>query len=148
MRPCLVAAAVLSPTSAVAQVTVDQMTCAQAQTFVHQNGRVYAKSLDGPLPVYPISSVWKIPYCPTPSLLWHQTYVTRDGVHCTVGYMCYESGNVDLGRIGGSRDDVRPNTTSQLRPSCRRCHCQRPAQVRSWLVVFGRTSSRDPPIRP
>jgi len=95
MRPCLVAAALLSPTSAVAQVTVDQMTCAQAQTFVHQHGRVYAKSPDGPLPVFPISSVWKIPYCPTPSLPWHQTYVTRDGVHCTVGYMCYESGNVD-----------------------------------------------------
>ena len=90
------AAALLAPSSAVAQVaTVDQMTCAQARTFVQQHGRVYAKSPDGPLPVFPIASVWTTPYCPSPWLVWPQQYVTRDGVHCTVGYMCQSSGRGD-----------------------------------------------------
>lgn len=90
------AAALLAPSPAVAQVvTVDQMTCAQARTFVQQHGRVYAKSPDGPLPVFPIASVWTTPYCPSPWLVWPQQYVTREGAPCTVGYMCHASGRGD-----------------------------------------------------
>jgi hypothetical protein len=84
--------AVLMPFSAVAQVTVDQMTCLEAQRFVHRHGRAYTKSPDGPLPAYPISSVWTPPYCPGRQLIWPQSYVTRDGVQCTVGYTCAASG--------------------------------------------------------
>jgi hypothetical protein len=96
MRFSLVAAALMIPHAASAQVTVDQMTCAQAQTFVHRNGRIYAPSPAGPLPAYPIWSVWSTPYCPGRQLIWPQTYVTRDGVQCTVGYMCAASGGGPL----------------------------------------------------
>jgi hypothetical protein len=96
VRFYVLASAVLMPVSAVAQVTVDQMTCAQAQRFVHQNGRIYAKSPAGPLPAYPISSIWTTPSCAGRQMIWPQTYATRDGVQCTVGYTCAASG-------GGSR---------------------------------------------
>ncbi len=77
MRLYVLAYAVLVPFSAVAQVTVDQMTCAQAQRFVQQNGRIYAKSPAGPLPVYPISSIWTTPSCAGRQLIWPQTYATE-----------------------------------------------------------------------
>jgi hypothetical protein len=92
MRLCCLVDALLVPFSALAQASVDQMTCAQAQRFVHQHGRIYAKTPDGPLPVHPLSSVWSTPYCPGRQIVWPQTYVTREGGQCTVGYMCSASG--------------------------------------------------------
>jgi hypothetical protein len=95
MRIGLLAALLLIWSSAVAQVTVDQMTCAEAQRYAHRHGRIYVKSPDGPLPVYPIISVRSPPSCLWPWVLWHHSYVSRDGVYCTVGYMCYEADDED-----------------------------------------------------
>lgn len=85
--------AVLTSSSALAQVSVDEMTCAQAQRYVQQHGRIYVRSPVGPLPVFPLASVSTTPYCGSQWVLWHNRYVTRDGVYCTVGYSCFESGN-------------------------------------------------------
>jgi hypothetical protein len=91
MKLFLTLVALLTASSALAQVSVDEMTCAQAQRYVRQHGRIYVRSPAGPLPVYPISPV---PYCGW-WVLWHNRYVTRDGVYCTVGYSCFPSAMTD-----------------------------------------------------
>lgn len=74
--------------SAAAQVTVDQMTCEQAQAYSAKHGRYYKNGgVDGPIPIYPTYTLDKI-NCTGKTLVSAQTERTLDVADCILSWYC------------------------------------------------------------
>lgn len=74
--------------AASAQVTVDQMTCAQAQAYVAEHERYYKDAgIDGAIPIYPVYSLEKA-NCGGKTTTTPQMERTLDNPDCILGWYC------------------------------------------------------------
>jgi hypothetical protein len=71
--------------------TTDQMTCSAVIRQVKTEGRYFEASVDGALPIYPITPIPAPEQsygCTGKSLVWQEIVKTRDSAACLVGYTC------------------------------------------------------------
>lgn len=77
---------------AVAQVTVDQMTCASAVATYERNGRVYVRTRSGVvLPIYngvPVSQKSRLSCSSADENAQRYNVRTKDARYCTISYVC------------------------------------------------------------
>lgn len=86
----LAAAGVLcAPAPALAQTTVDQMTCAQAQRSAAQAGRYYKRTGFGVVPIFPVFPPTNRRMCESGEYKAPQMERTRDG-RCIIAYKCQQ----------------------------------------------------------
>jgi hypothetical protein len=73
---------------ALAQQTVDQMSCAAAQASVARSQRYYKRTPMGVLPIFPAFSTNGPERCAVDEQRTYYSEVTRDSRNCPVGYAC------------------------------------------------------------
>lgn len=66
--------------------TVDQLTCRQAVDYVHKYKRYYKKTVDGAIPMYPITPVDQNQQVNLKEVLSFHVVQTRDQARCLIGY--------------------------------------------------------------
>ncbi len=78
--------------SAQAQVTADQMTCAEAVATYERNGRIYVRTGSGAvLPIYdgvPVSQKSKLRCNSADESRQRYNVRTNDARYCTISYVC------------------------------------------------------------
>ena len=68
-----------------APVTIDRQTCKQAQEQVRRTKRFWRRTVDGPIPIGPLSPS---PYCDPRQRVWFYYERTVDSARCLLGHVC------------------------------------------------------------